>query len=243
MARLPRLYVPGCANHLIQRGNNRQDCFVDSLDRRMYLRYLKEAADKFHVDIHSFVLMTNHSHFLVTPEGATGCGQMMQSLGRRYVGYFNNRYSRTGTLWEGRYKSTLVDSDHYFFAVSRYIELNPVRAGMVSDPGLHQWSSFHFHGLGLPNDLITPHPLYLALGSTPKDRSSKYQRLFSHPLDLKTLSEIRSATNKAWALGSASFKRAIMHSASRRVAPIAKGGDRKSKSAAQITMESDPFDQ
>ena len=148
MARLPRLYVPGCSHHIIQRGNNRDACFFDERDYAFYLQQLQQSASQFNVAVHAFVLMTNHVHLLVTPSTADGCGKMMQSLGRKYVRYINITYQRSGTLWEGRYKSTLVDSELYFLTVSRYIELNPVRAGMVEAPGDYPWSSFRANGMG-----------------------------------------------------------------------------------------------
>jgi len=148
MARLPRLYVPGCAHHIIQRGNNRQACFFDDLDYAFYLDKLKEASKKYRVSIHAFVLMTNHVHLLATPNDQYGISKMMQSLGRRYVGYVNATYQRTGTLWEGRYKSTLVDSEDYLLTVSRYIELNPVRADMVDHPAEYPWSSYRGNSMG-----------------------------------------------------------------------------------------------
>lgn len=138
MARLPRLYLPGCAQHVVQRGNNREACFYDEVDYKAYLSFLKDSAAKYRVAIHAFVLMTNHVHILVTPDDAQGVGRMMQAQGRKYVQYFNYTHDRTGTLWEGRYKSTLVDADNYLLKVYRYIELNPVRAWWLmplSTPG------------------------------------------------------------------------------------------------------------
>ena len=148
MARLPRLYVPGCSHHIIQRGNNRDACFFDEKDYAFYLQQLKISAEQSGVAIHAFVLMTNHVHLLVTPSTANACAKMMQSLGRKYVQYINLTYRRSGTLWEGRYKSTLVDSDSYFLTVSRYIELNPVRAKMVTSPSEYVWSSYRANAMG-----------------------------------------------------------------------------------------------
>ncbi|CAA0114175.1 Uncharacterised protein [Halioglobus japonicus] len=157
MPRLPRLYAPGCAHHIIQRGNNRADCFFENADRVRYLEFLAEASVKNRVAIHAYVLMTNHVHLLVSPDTPESCGKMMQSLGRRYVRLINDRYKRSGTLWEGRYKSTLVDTDAYFFAVSRYIEMNPVRAGIATAPQEYPWSSYPANALGKRNSLLTPH--------------------------------------------------------------------------------------
>lgn len=172
MARLPRLYFPGCAQHVIQRGNNRETCFYDEADYKAYLSFLKEAATKYQVDIHAFVLMTNHVHLLATPGDEQGISRLMQAQGRKYVQYFNFTHGRTGTLWEGRYKSTLVDSDSYLLTFYRYIELNPVRAGMVSHSSKYPWSSYQLNASGKPIQLLTPHTLYLQLGKTVAERQS-----------------------------------------------------------------------
>lgn len=228
MARLPRLYVPGCSHHIIQRGNNRDVCFFDSRDYAFYLQQLQYAAGQHHVAVHAFVLMTNHVHLLVTPDTAEGCGKMMQSLGRKYVRYINITYQRSGTLWEGRYKSTIVDSELYFLTVSRYIELNPVRAGMVASPGEYPWSSFRANGMGKSIQLLTPHRCYLALGGTEAQRLLRYRDLFKDAIAADLLATIRECTNKSWALGSEKFKRQIADHANRRVESFGWGGDRKS---------------
>ena len=228
MARLPRLYLPGCAQHIIQRGNNREACFYDHADYKAYLSLLKEAAEKHTVAIHAYVLMTNHVHLLATPEDEQGVSRMMQSLGRRYVQRFNFNYRRTGTLWEGRYKSTLVDADSCLLTVYRYIELNPVRAKMVEHAAEYHWSSYQYNAIGKAIKLITPHEQYLKLGSTSAERQSAYRLLFRDhmvELDLKT---IREATNKNWALGSERFKAQIEAHTGRRARPLGRGGDRKS---------------
>jgi len=228
MARLPRLFVPGCSHHVIQRGNNRSACFFDTADYVFYLNELQLSACQFGVAIHAYVLMTNHVHLLVTPESEQSCGKMMQSLGRKYVRYINTTYRRSGTLWEGRYKSTLVDSDGYFLAVSRYIELNPVRAGMVDAPGVYPWSSFHGNAYGKPTTRLTPHPVYLALGGSPEARQRRYSGLFSGDISEDLLGEIRYCTNQSWALGSDKFKQQIRDAANRRAESTGWGGDRRS---------------
>lgn len=220
--------MPGCAHHVIQRGNNRASCFHDGPDYRRYLEYLRISSKAYAVAIHSYVLMTNHVHLLLTPEDSAGCGKMMQSVGRRYVRYFNDRNSRTGTLWEGRYKSTLVDSDNYFFTVSRYIELNPVRARMVSGPADYPWSSFHQNALGLPANLLSAHALYKRLGNTQRKRQAAYLKLFSLPIPTETLEKLREATNKAWAFGDEAFQKSISKRANRQVASSGWGGNRRS---------------
>ena len=148
MARLPRLYLPGCAQHVIQRGNNREACFYDDADYKAYLSFLKDAANKYKIAIHAFVLMTNHVHMLITANDDRGVSRMMQALGGKYVRYFNFTHGRTGTLWKGRYTSTLVDSENYLLTVYRCIELNPVRAGMVTHASEYPWSSYRGNALG-----------------------------------------------------------------------------------------------
>ena len=177
MACLPRLHYPGCAQHVIQRGNNREACFYDEEDYKAYLSFLKNAAIKYQIAIHAFVLMTNHIHLLVTPGNEQGVSRMMQAQGRKYVQYFNFTYGRTGTLWEGRYKSTLVDADSYLLAVYRYIELNPVRAGMVAHASEYPWSSYQGNALGKPIELLTPHSTYCQLGGIDEERQSAYRAL------------------------------------------------------------------
>lgn len=228
MARLPRFAVPGQPQHVIQRGNNRQEIFCSEQDYRFYLEKLKQSADKHGCVIHAHVLMTNHVHMLVTPESEHSIGKMMQMLGRYYVQYYNYCYQRTGTLWEGRYKATLIDSAQYLLTCMRYIELNPVRAGMIEHPSDYPWSSYRSNALGYENSLITPHEEYLKLGSAPDERQSAYRQLFIARIQDKTLDEIRSATNKAWVLGNDRFKHRIQTQLDRRLEPKARGGDRKS---------------
>ena len=236
MARLPRLYVPGCSHHIIQRGNNRTACFFHEKDYAFYLQQLKISAEQFGVAIHAFVLMTNHVHLLVSPSDKLGCGKMMQSLGRKYVRYVNLTQGRSGTLWEGRYKSTLVDTEGYFLTVSRYIELNPVRAGMVVDPGDYSWSSYQGNAMGKKIALLSPHHCYLVLGESNAERMVRYRLLFEDCIEADVLVEIRECTNKAWVLGSDKFKKSIEIAANRRIESSGWGGRRKSG-----LKESDPL--
>lgn len=229
MARLPRLYLPGCAQHVIQRGNNRAPCFYDQADYKAYLSFLKDAAAKYQVAVHAYVLMTNHVHLLVTPNDEQGVSRMMQALGRKYVRYFNFTHERTGTLWEGRYKSTLVDADRYLLTVYRYIELNPVRANMVSHASEYPWSSYQGNALGKVIQLVTPHPVYCQLGNNAIERQSAYRALFRGRIPDWELSEIREASNKAWVLGNDRFKAQIEATTGRRSSPLGRGGDRKSE--------------
>lgn len=223
MARLPRYELPGVPQHVIQRGNNRQAIFAGKGDYRAYLRWLKAAADEHGVKIHAYVLMTNHVHLLVTPGEAGAIGRVLQSLGRRYVQYFNYTYGRTGTLWEGRYRATVIEAERYFFTCSRYIELNPVRAVMVARPEDYPWSSFRHNALGVSDEQISPHELYLGLGPGPAARADVYRRLFdTDPLDAD-VAAIRGATNAGWVLGNERFKQEIEMLTQRRGSPLPRG--------------------
>ena len=229
MARHPRFILPGQPQHVIQRGNNRQPIFVTTRDYEFYLEKLMNAASEHECQVHAYVLMTNHVHLLVSPARVEGLGKMMQMLGRYYVQYFNYNYQRTGTLWEGRYKASLISSEQYLFTCMRYIELNPLRAGMVKDPSDYPWSSYHHNALGNLDPLIQPHLEYYKLGSASEDQQRGYKALFQIPLELKLLHNLREATNKSWPLGDSKFKRSVAQQLDRRVEPSAKGGDRKSK--------------
>ncbi len=229
MARLPRFVLPGHPQHVVLRGNNREPIFHAEADYRFYLEKLKQACDKHDCAVHAYALMTNHVHLLLTPYKNDGLPKTIQMLGRYYVQYFNYRYKRTGTLWEGRYKATLIDSDAYALTCYRYIELNPVRAaGMVSHPSEYAWSSYRCNALGEADSLVVPHELYQSLGGSNSERQGAYRALFRAHIADKTLDEIREATNKAWVLGSGQFKDKIDAQLNRASAPRARGGDRKS---------------
>lgn len=216
MARLPRLTVPGYPHHLIQRGNNRQTVFTDSTDYRRLLEYLGECAPRYGVAIHAYTLMSNHFHLLATPEDGHGLSGMMQSLGRRYVRIFNDRHSRSGTLWEGRYKATVIDSERYLIACMAYIELNPVRAGMVLHAADYPWSSYA-HQTGIRHDpLITPHSLYWALGNTPFSREAAYRQIVESGLSKEQVDDFTQATLKGWALGGEEFALDLQEQTGRR---------------------------
>jgi putative transposase len=234
MARLPRYVLPGQPQHIIQRGNNRSIIFVAEDDYHFYLECLADAAKEHGCDIHAYVLMTNHVHLLATPHRKESIAKTLQSVGRRYVQYFNHAYQRTGTLWEGRYKATLIDSEAYLLTCYRYIELNPVRASMISHPSEYPWSSYRCHANGEPDALVTDHALYRALGETEEARQAAYRALFNAHLSEADMVAIRDATNKAWALGGERFKEEIAAAVERRVLPLQKGRPRK------IKMESDP---
>lgn len=191
MPRPLRLSPPGLPQHVVQRGNNRCACFVTNADRAAYLARLHDVSQRLEVAVHSYILMHNHVHLLVTPARAGGVSRMMHMLGSWYVRYFNRTHGRSGTLWEGRFWSCVIQSPRFFFAVSRYIELNPVRAGMVAHPGDYVWSSYRMNALGYPIKLLTPHAEYLGLGPTPEHRQDAYRRLFSHDLSQDELAAIR----------------------------------------------------
>jgi len=227
VARLPRYFVAGQPQHLIQRGNNRAPIFVGEADYSFYLECLQEAAERHACAVHAYILMTNHVHLLVTPETAQSLAKTLQSVGRRYVQYFNAAYHRTGTLWEGRYKATLIDSERYLLICMRYIELNPLRAGMVAHPGDYPWSSYQYNALGGENSLLTPHPLYLQLDRNIDARQSVYRQLFREPLAQVDVEAIREATNKAWVLGSDRFRGQIEALSGRRTSQQARGRPRK----------------
>jgi putative transposase len=216
--------------HIIQRGNNRKACFFADEDYAVYLDRLAFYGEKYQVHIHAFVLMTNHVHLLLTPTTPSGVSQLMQSLGRYYVRYINQTYQRSGTLWEGRFKSSLIDSDRYFLTVSRYIELNPVRAGMVEHPAEYPWTSYQYNALGKPIKMMTEHKLYTELGADDKARQENYRALFDQQIAQRTIDEIRQAANKTWVLGDDRFKQEIELELGRRIEVGKHGGDRKSKS-------------
>ena len=206
MPRRARLSLPGIPWHIIQRGNNRSVCFNAEADYQIYLHTLNQYATQCGCAVHAYVLMTNHFHLLLTPQTSESAGQMMKHLGQRYVQYFNRRYQRTGTLWEGRFRSCLTQSEAYLLACYRYIELNPVRAGMVGWPQDYRWSSYHHNGLGRADSLITPHQQYLALGRADTERREAYRELCRAPLDAGLTGEIRDATNGNFALGGKRFQ-------------------------------------
>ena len=209
MSRQPRLHLPEVPTHVVQRGNDRQACFVDAEDRYFYLTCLAAAAAVNQCEIHAYVLMTNHVHLLVTSRTASGLSRMMQSVGRRFVRRFNTIRERSGTLWEGRFRSSLVDSQRYLLECHRYIELNPVRAGIVDDPGDYPWSSFHHHALGVDDPLLSDHEEYLRFGDSTDSRLDAYAQFVRAAIPANLLDEIRCALNKSRALGGEAFVAAI----------------------------------
>jgi putative transposase len=231
MPRPPRLVLPGHPLHLIQRGNDRQPCFRDDGDRATYLATLLHASERGRCDVHAYVLMTNHVHLLVTAREASAPSRMMQTLGREYVRYFNERHGRTGTLWEGRFRSSLIDSERYFLRCSRYIETNPVRAGMVHEPGAYRWSSFRSNAEGWPDALVRRHEVYLALGRSVSARREAYRALFETSLEPSTLDSIRRAARGGRALGFDDSRSEIEDALGRSLSPGPHGGTRRRRAA------------
>jgi len=217
MPRKPRIHLPGLPQHVIQRGNNREPCFYAEADYRYYLQTLGEALTQHACGLHAYVLMTNHVHLLVTPGVIYGISHLMQATGRKYVQYINRSYRRSGTLWEGRYKANLVDSDAWLLTCMRYIEMNPVRAGMVDHPSAYRWSSYRANTCGENNPLLTPHGLYLALGCAPTDRQCAYRELFRGGLAAEQVHAIREMLNHELVLGREDFKDRIAQMTQRQV--------------------------
>ena len=227
MPRRPRLTLPNVPLHLIQRGNNRQACFVADEDYQNYLDWLGEYAGKTGCRIHAYVLMTNHVHLLVSAERGGASGELMKALGQRYVQYFNKTYRRSGTLWEGRYRSCLTQAEPYLLACQRYIELNPVRAAMVEHPASYRWSSYRANAQGETDPLITTHALYRALGDNATSRQAAYRELFREELEAGVVDQIRHATNGNYALGSQLFGEQIAQALKQRAQPGKPGRPRK----------------
>lgn len=206
MPRKRRCCPPGLPVHIVQRGNNRQACFADDTDRKAYAHWLRQGAEKYGIAVHAWVFMTNHVHLLATPRAADAISRCMQYLGRYYVRRFNYRYGRSGTLFEGRFKSSVVQSREYLLVCQRYIELNPVRAGMARDPAEYTWSSYRAHAFGKRAGLWQPHPEYLALGKTTAERRAAYRRFFAQDVSGRVTKDIRDSLNKGLALGNSRFR-------------------------------------
>jgi putative transposase len=223
MPRRPRPVLAEIPLHIIQRGNNRTRCFFGDADHLVYLDLLKRCAVDAQCLVHAYVLMSNHVHLLVTPQTRTSPAALMKALGQRYSQYVNRRYHRTGSLWEGRYKSSLVDHARYLLVCQRYIELNPVRAQMVTHPSHYPWSSYRTNAHGHPSELITPHLVYTALASHPVAREQAYRQLFEIPLPDETLNQVRRAACGNFVLGDACFAAAMAQSLGCEVIPRRSG--------------------
>lgn len=223
MARTSRLVVSNQPHHVMQRGNDRQAIFRDAADYQAFLEWLREAARQFRVAIHAYVLMSNHLHLLATPSDESGLARMMQWVGRYYVPYFNRKYGRAGTLWQGRFKTSIIETERYFMLCSKYIEMNPVRAGMVSGPAEYPWSSYAHHVGDKSDPLIADHSLYWALGNTPFEREAAYKAFMAEPTSDEAEQTLRHAVQKGLALGSEQFKIALEKRTNRRVRPGKRG--------------------
>lgn len=217
MPRRPRLILPEVPLHIIQRGNNRSVCFHDEADFLFYLDWLGISAHDTGCAVHAYCLMSNHVHLLISAHTPKGPGALMKMLGQRYVQYVNRTYRRSGTLWEGRFRSCLLQEDAYLLECQRYIELNPVRAAMVEHPGMYRWSSYAANAQGEISALLKPHPLYSSLGCDHAGRLAAYRELFRYQLDPGLVDELRSATNGNYALGNERFQQEIAAALGRRV--------------------------
>jgi len=239
MPRRPRLALPNVPLHIIQRGHNRQDCFFADEDYRFYLHWLAEHAVKTGCQVHAYVLMTNHVHLLISAPTAEASGALMKAQGQRYVQYVNRAYRRSGTLWEGRYRSCPTQDETYLLACQRYIELNPVRAGMVAHPAEYRWSSYRANAQGEADALVTPHALFKALGPNDETRRAAYRELFRNALEPGLVDEIRRATNGNFALGNERFAAEVSSTLGMRATPGKGGRPRKENRSVPevLTME------
>ena len=227
MPRCPRIHLNGIPLHTVQRGHNREPCFFGEEDYHAYLHWLNEALNKVRCAHHAYVLVTNHVHLLITPERAESVARVVIALGRRYVQYINTTYRRTGTLWDSRYKSSLIQAETYLLNCQRYIELNPVRADMVNDPARYPWSSYRHNALGEPNRYLSPHPLYRALGKDEHTRQAAYRGLCRAELDNEAISDIRLALVQNQPLGNSRFYAKVETMIGQRREPKLRGRPRK----------------
>ncbi len=236
MPRKPRIYLPGMPCHVIQRGDNRHACFAAEEDYHAYLGWLRDAAERYRCAVHAYVLVTNHVHLLITPEDKEGISRLMQSVGRRYVQYFNHQYGRTGTLWEGRHKASLIDAERYLLMVYRYIELNPVRAGVVRTAKGYRWSSYRCNALGRSDAVVRPHGLYLALDRDETGRQVAYRALFRAHMDEEEQTRIHRLGEMSLPLGNDRFRDQIERLSGRRLGYELRGRPRKQLEVANAAQ-------
>ncbi|MDN5753284.1 MAG: transposase [Nitrosospira sp.] len=223
MPRKMRFYLPGMPAHVMQRGHNRGPVFFSEQDYFEYLRCLKHAADTYGCKVHAYVLMTNHVHLLVTPESKESVGQLFQGLGRHYVRYVNETYQRHGGLWEGRHKGNIIQSQRYLLSCMRYIEMNPVRAGMVDHPAKYRWSSYAANAFGMSNAILNQHEEYIGLGASTNLRRKGYQELFDCDSDCGALELLRQSLQSGTPLGNDQFKARIETVVGQKVGSIGPG--------------------
>ena len=235
MPRRSRMYLSGLPYHIVQRGNNREACFFAPEDYEYYLQLLSEALNRYSVNLHAYVLMTNHVHFLATPSDETGISNVMKVVGSRYAQYINKTYQRTGTMWEGRHKSSVVDTDNYLLKCYRYIELNPVTALMVERPEEYVWSSYNINAYGENSDLIFPHDEYLKLGNSNTERCFYYRELFSLTLSEHDLHEVRKSAHYCQPLGSDRFREQIEVKSGKKLGHMKRGRPRKAELDGLVT--------
>jgi putative transposase len=239
MPRRPRVHLPGYPLHIVQRGINREACFFAEEDCACYLHWLNDAARGGGCALHAYVLMTNHVHLLLTPAQEGSPARLMQPVGRRYVQYVNRFYRRSGSLWEGRYKSSVVQAESYLLSCQRYIELNPVRAEMVEDPAQYRWSSYRANALGQTDERLSAHEVYRQLGRDARSREAAYRTLFRPALDAEAVDDIRRALRLGMPLGSERFAEAvcaklgIRRNSGKRGRPAAEGGEQPAMPAGQ----------
>jgi putative transposase len=229
MPRKPRYYLPGIPAHVVQRGNCRQAVFYEDNDYRVYLAWLREGAEKYGCAIHAYVLMTNHVHLLMTPESRESISRIIQHVGRHYVTYINHTYGKSGTLWEGRHKGCIIDTDTYLLACMRYIELNPVRAGMVKQPADYPWSSYAANASGKYDNIVTPHACYLAIAASEHERRYAYRELFRQSLEPEQVHDIRATVQTGTPLGNDRFKEEIEQILNCKVGQAKQGRPKKVK--------------
>jgi len=232
MARLARYYIKGQPQNIIQRGRNKNEIFLKDADYQYYLDCLYEAAKRHEMLIHAYVLMPDHVHILATPKHEKSISKTMQLVGQRYVQYFNHHYQRNGTLWESRYRATVIEGKQYLLTCMRYIELNPVRLKMVKQPGDYRWSSYQGNSGLKKNKHLSPHKQYKKLGDDKKDRQEAYRALFTEAINNTDLEAIRSATHKGWVLGDEKFCAKVEKLSGRRALPKPRGRPKKEKNAA-----------
>jgi putative transposase len=226
MPRRARLYIPDLPYHVVQRGNNREACFIEPENYQFYLILWEELSRRYGVSVHAYVLMTNHVHFLVTPGNETAVSNTTKVAGSRYAQYMNKKYRRTGTLWEGRHRASLVQSERYLLTCMRYIELNPVRAGMVKRPEEYRWSSYGVNAWGDTGSLA-PHPEYIRLGPTPATRGFAYRELFKTQLSEEDIHRVRKAAHYCQPVGDDRFRQQIEQRYGIRLGQMERGRPRK----------------
>lgn len=227
MPRKRRFFLPDLPVHVVQRGNNRKAVFFEDGDYRHYLDRLAQAAGEHGCAVHAYVLMTNHVHLLLTPTAEKSISATLQELGRRFVPYINHRYGRTGTLWEGRFKASLVQDEGYLLTCYRYIEMNPVRAQMVERPQDYRWSSYRANALGEDDPVVAPHPIYRSLGATGRARKAAYRGLFKTELDDEAIGDVRACLQTGTPLGNERFRARIEQALGVKVGHSRRGRPRK----------------